>query len=423
LRNFRYISLHIHPLERPDVPVDGSTQDNFGRAEVKEHAFMRLSLATCAQFLSAIVLISVTLQVGLARERGPRVDVVCPAPPIPVKVEDKQVLVYELQVTNFDTVPLTLKKLQVFADTDKSPPLKTISDAALSAIMTEAGTITGGKDSQTIGPAKRAVVFLWIEIGSDQRIPASLSHRMVFVAGTPGEGGAAAETTLEDFPVAVSQDAVPLLTPPFAGVWAAGDGPSNDSGHRRSIAAIDGHIHSPERFAIDWVKVGPNGDSHNGTSRNENWWGYGEPILSVADGEVTQIVDGIPENTPRVLPKPVTLDNIAGNYVIVRIASNRYATFAHLQPGSIKVRLHEHVRRGDVLGRLGNSGNATGPHLHFQVTDGNSVLQSEGVPFIFDKFTYLGPGSDYEVDKHPSIPRERSIPGDNDVVEFPPAKK
>jgi murein DD-endopeptidase len=385
---------------------------------------MSLSLAAAARFFFALVLIFAMLQAGLARERGPRVDVVCPAPPIPVKVDDKQVLVYELHVTNFDTVPLTLKKLEVFADANRSQAIKTIADAALSAIMTEAGTINGAKDSPTIGAAKRAVIFLWIELGPDQGTPASLSHRMVFVAGVPTEGSAPTETTLEDFPVAVSQDAVPLLSPPFAGgVWLAGDGPSNDSGHRRSILAIDGHIYSPERFAIDWVKVGPNGDSHDGTARNENWWGYGEPILAVADGEVTQVVDGIPENTPRVLPKPVTLDNIAGNYIIVRIAANRYATFAHLQPGSIKVRVHDHVRRGDVLARLGNTGNATGPHLHFQVTDGNSVLQSEGVPFILEKFTYLGPGSDYELDKHPSIPRERSLPGNNDVVEFKSAKK
>jgi murein DD-endopeptidase len=385
---------------------------------------MRLSLAAAARFFFAFVLIFAMLQAGLARERGPRVDVVCPAPPIPVKVDDKRVLVYELHVTNFDTVPLTLKKLEVFADADRNQPIKTLADAALSAIMTEAGTINGAKDSPTIGAAKRAVIFLWIELGPGQRTPASLSHRMVFVAGVPTEGSAPTETTLDDFPVAVSQDAVPLLSPPFAGgVWVAGDGPSNDSGHRRSILAIDGHIYSPERFAIDWVKVGPNGDSHDGTARNENWWGYGEPILAVADGEVTQVVDGIPENTPRVLPKPVTLDNIAGNYIILRIAANRYATFAHLQPGSIKVRVHDHVRRGDALARLGNTGNATGPHLHFQMTDGNSVLQTEGVPFILEKFTYLGPGSDYELDKHPSIPRERSLPGNNDVVEFAPAKK
>jgi murein DD-endopeptidase len=384
---------------------------------------MRLLFAV-ARFFSAFGLILALQQAGLARERGPRVEVVCPAAPIPVKVEDKQALVYELHITNFDVVPLTLKQLEISADTDKSQPLKIIADAALSAIMTEAGSTSGAKDSQIIGPGKRAVIFLWIELGADRRTPVSLRHRMVFVAGVPSEGNAPTETTLEDFPVAVSQDAVPVLTPPFAGgVWAAGDGPSNDSGHRRSIFAIDGHIYSPERFAIDWVKVGPNGDSHDGTARNENWWGYGEPILAVADGEVTQIVDGIAENTPRVLPKPVTLDNIAGNYVIVRIAANRYVTFAHLQPGSIKVRVHDHVRRGDVLARLGNSGNSTGPHLHFQLTDGHSVLQSEGVPFVFEKFTYLGPGSEYEVDKHPSVPREHSIPGNNDVVEFAPVKK
>jgi hypothetical protein len=56
----------------------------------------------------------------------------------------------------------------------------------------------------------------------------------------------------------------------------------------------------------------------------------------------------------------------------------------------------------------------------FQLTDGNSVLQSEGVPFIFNKFTYLGPGSEYETDKHLAIPRDHSIPGNNDVVEIAP---
>jgi hypothetical protein len=66
---------------------------------------------------------------------------------------------------------------------------------------------------------------------------------------------------------------------------------------------------------------------------------------------------------------------------------------------------------------------ATAPHPHFQLTDGNSSLQSEGVPFIFDKFTHLGPGSQYETDKHRSMPRDHSIPANNDVVEVAPADK
>jgi murein DD-endopeptidase MepM/ murein hydrolase activator NlpD len=164
--------------------------------------------------------------------------------------------------------------------------------------------------------------------------------------------------------------------------------------------------------------VGPNGDSrHDGATRNENWWGWREPVLAVADGEITEVVDGIPDNTPKVLP-PVTLDNIAGNHLILKIAPNRYVTYAHLQNGSIKVRLHDRVRKADVLALLGNSGNTTGAHLHLQVTDQNSVLQAEGVPFVFGRFTYLGPGSDYEPNKHASAPWVQSIPPGDAVLEF-----
>ena len=397
---------------------------------------MRLSFAVKVRLFFTLAMVFGMLQAGTARERGPRVEVVCPSPPIPVKLAERNVLVYELHITNFDVVPLTLKRLEVFADADKSQPLKTISGDALSATMLEVGSGMGSsngvKESKIIGPGRRAVVFLWIELGLDKlgldiRPPSTLSHRLVCAAGAPGEGvgSATAESTLEDFQLPVSQDAVPVISSPFdGGTWVAGDGPANDSGHRRSISAIDGQIHIAQRFAADWVKVGSNGDSHHdGTTRNENWWGYGEPIHAVADGEVTQVLDGIPENTPRVLPKQVTLDNIVGNFVILRIAPNRYVTYAHLQTGSIKVAVHDHVTCGTVIARLGNTGQATAPHLHFQVTDGDAVLQSEGVPFIFANFTDLGPGSDYEADKHPSIPRTDSIPGKDEVVDFPLMKQ
>ncbi len=369
---------------------------------------------------------------GFARERGPRVEVVCPAPPIPVRIDTRQVLVYELHVTNFDAVPLTLKRLEVFANQEASTPLLTLADASLSATITQVGEAmampmskpdsgAAAKDARIIAPGSRSVIFLWIELPTTRSLPTTLKHRMVFSAA-----GSATDATLEDFQVPVSQDSVPTLAPPFnGGTWLAGDGPVNDSNHRRAITAIDGHTYSAERFAIDWVKVGPNGDSrHDGATRtkNDDWWGWGEPVLAVADGEITEVVDGIPDNTPRVLP-PVTLDNIAGNHIILQIAPNRYVAYAHLQNGSIKVHLHDHVHRGDPLALLGNSGNTTGAHLHLQVTDRNSVLQSQGVPFVFERFTYLGPGSDYELNKHVSLPWQNSIPPGNAVVQFDPVKK
>lgn len=368
--------------------------------------------------LLALICAFSTSQVAFARERGPRVEVVCPRPPIPVRIGERPALVYELHVTNFDKVPLTLSELKVFGDKDMAQPLESASGAVLAAMMVRVGTSEANKESQRIDPGRRAVVFLWIALEGDAPTPPRLRHRMVFVAcDTKETGTAGVLATLKDFPVEVSDEVVPVISSPFRdGVWVAGDGPANESGHRRSLLAIDGHVHAPERFASDWVKVGPNGDSHQGSARNEDYWAYGEPVLAVADGEVTQVQDGIVDNNPHVLPQQVTLDNILGNYIILRIAPNRYVTYAHLQKGSLRVALHERVARGSIIARLGNSGQATAPHLHLEVTDRNSGLEAEGVPFAFGQFTDFGPGSDFEVSKHPSIPRNHALPGKDEVV-------
>lgn len=380
-----------------------------------------------AAFVVLIALLFLTP--GGARERGPRVEVVCPAPPIPVTIGEKKVLVYELHITNFDTVRLMLKRIEIFVSPESNEPPITLEEDKLSAAMTRVGAAmmmssgsTGAADTREIDPGGRNVVFVWIELPPNRTVPASLRHRMIF-SSTPAGGDKAADATLEDFEVPVSQDSVPMLGPPFeGGIWFAGDGPVNNSNHRRSIFAIDGHIYLPERFAVDWIKVGPNGDSrHDGTTKNENWWGWGEPVLAVGDGTITQVVNEFPDNTPRFLP-PVTLDNIAGNHIILQIAPNRFVTYAHLQRGGIKVRVGDHVHRGDVLALLGNSGNTTGAHLHLQVTDGNSALQSEGVPFVFADFTYLGPGSDYP-EKQVSVPWVNSCPPGDGVLKFEAGRK
>ena len=83
-------------------------------------------------------------------------------------------------------------------------------------------------------------------------------------------------------------------------------------------------------------------------------------------------------------------ETVGGNHVIISLPNGHYAFYAHLQPGSIRVKPGEHVRRGQVLGLLGNSGNSDAPHLHFHISNGNSPMGSEGVPFLFDSFQVLG---------------------------------
>ena len=363
----------------------------------------------------------------IARERGPRVEVLCPWPPIPVPMGKTTILVYELHITNFDMVRLTINSIEVFGN-DSSESLITLANEKLSAALVRVGAAMASSppaanhDARMIDPGGRSVLFLWIELPANHAVPTMLKHRMVFSL-TPADAKNPIDAVLADFPVPVSQDPVPMLGPPFqGGIWLAGDGPVNDSNHRRSIFAIDGHIYSPERFAIDWEKIGANNDTrHGGTTRNENWWGWGERVLALADGDITEAVDQFPDNTPRVLP-PVTLDNIGGNHIILQISPNRFVTYAHLQKGSIRVRVGEHVRRGDVLALLGNSGNSTGAHLHLQLTDRNSVLESQGVPFVFSEFTYLGPGSEYP-EKQRAEPWRDSIPPGNGVLKFEGATK
>jgi murein DD-endopeptidase MepM/ murein hydrolase activator NlpD len=63
--------------------------------------------------------------------------------------------------------------------------------------------------------------------------------------------------------------------------------------------------------------------------------------------------------------------------------------YAHMKPGSVRVRVGQRVHRGQMLGQLGNSGNSATPHLHLQVQVAPSFV-SDGLPFVFNRFQFLG---------------------------------
>jgi hypothetical protein len=126
-----------------------------------------------------------------------------------VKLGEQQAFVYELHVTNFDSVPLTLNHLEVFADAENTQPLVAISGDGLSKLIIEVGANMHAKSSQTIAPGKRSVLFMFVTQPLGRQIPKVLRHRITFAAGAPS--GAATETVLEDFPVTVSKDPAPLL--------------------------------------------------------------------------------------------------------------------------------------------------------------------------------------------------------------------
>ena len=78
-----------------------------------------------------------------------------------------------------------------------------------------------------------------------------------------------------------------------------------------------------------------------------------------------------------------------GRQVVLRVGPGTYVIYAHMKPGSVRVRAGERVRRGQLLGKLGNSGNSATPHLHLQVQVRPSFA-SDGLPFVFERFRFLG---------------------------------
>lgn len=361
-------------------------------------------------------------QAARLAQRPARVEVSTPKAPIPVLADGKLVLVYELHVTNFGRGALSFSQLEVFDAAVGGAPLAAFGDSALNDVLQPVGG-SQSQDPHRLDPGRRTIVFLWLSFPPGAPLPTSLRHRITFdlldTADVRKDGGT--QAAIDSLVVAVSREPSLVIRPPLdSGEWLMGSGASNTSPHRRAVNAVAGGAHIAERFAIDWVKIGPNGNTYQGDEhRNESYWAFDQPVHSVAAGEVVAVVDSIADHTPHAALPPVTLATIAGNYVTVRIGPNRYATYAHLKRGSTRVRPRQRVKAGDVLGLLGDTGQATAPHLHFQITDGPSVLASEGIPFVFDRFHFLGYGKDFEESKHPNERRRRQLPVDGEVIGLP----
>src|SRR5918992_2830613 len=93
---------------------------------------------------------------------------------------------------------------------------------------------------------------------------------------------------------------------------------------------------------------------------------------------------------PGQFPAGIPIEQAPGNHVIIDMGHDEFAMYAHMIPGSVVVREGQFVRAGEKLGRLGNSGNTIVPHLHFQVMDRPSPLNSVGLPFVFDRMALQG---------------------------------
>jgi len=173
---------------------------------------------------------------------------------------------------------------------------------------------------------------------------------------------------------------------PVKGAWRVTcnwDGPDS---HREAYS---------QEFAFDLDQLDHNMEVVlNRKKPNEEYPCYGKEVVAVADGEVVDSFDQLPEN-------PSSCSDLSdeqiikfaqeygyvrlsgGNQVILKHSNEEYSFCAHLIPGSLKVKKGDSVKRGQILGKVGNSGNSDGPHLHFQLMDGPDKATARGLPCHF----------------------------------------
>jgi peptidase M23-like protein len=341
-------------------------------------------------------------------------------------------VVYELALTNTKAASARLGAVTVRAR--RGGVLARFRGARLLAQLRT--PLPAPADSLVIEPFAQRLLYVELAFRRRSAIPRSIMHRLAVRAASNPRATEPSPLRYTVAPLRIRVRRPVRLSPPLAGPgWVAANGCcATTSVHRGAVQSVNGSLFNAQRFAIDWVRIGADGRFVAGDPTDvRNHRSYGAPVRAVAPGRVVSALSRLPDQPPGQLPDPatITLETVDGNHVVQTLGDGRYAFYAHLQRGSVTVRPGQRVRRGQMLGRLGNSGNTSAPHLHLHVMDGRSVLGSDGLPFVFDRMEMTGKVSATEFDASASLegvfsprvfgrpqPRRDRLPLDLDIVSF-----
>ncbi|MGO9775878.1 MAG: M23 family metallopeptidase [Terracidiphilus sp.] len=330
-------------------------------------------------------------------------------PAIPFPGDDGIHVTYQLLLTNYQPFELRLIGYAVNSADQSCPDFSTnYAGDSLASLFISAGTPGPERihpHTPILKAGESAVLFVFLDFSASDCIPSEYSNTLNVERGD----SIGTPQTLQGPNLALSSIKALVLDPPLRGSnWWTPNGPADNSIHRRTLIALDGTAYYPEADAVDWVQLGTNGDTYSGDPHsNGSYFAYKSPVYAVADGVVAATLDGIPDNRPvqnePLEPAvPINIKTIGGNYVVENIGGGFYAFYAHLIVGTLKVSPGQVIHAGDTLGELGNSGNSTEPHLHFQVMDGPAPLEANGIPFVLDSWTHLTYEIIYDSEGKPS---------------------
>ncbi len=157
----------------------------------------------------------------------------------------------------------------------------------------------------------------------------------------------------------------------------------------------------------------------------KDYYCWDREVYASCDGIVVQAEDGYEERARTNLlsdianayknahsfdPEKDDVQRIAGNYIILKCGENVYAALVHLQKGSVQVAVGQSIKKGEMIGRVGHSGNSFAPHLHFQLMDKSDISTANGLPCAFETYEVCQNGEWKSV--------SNGIPANKDRIRF-----
>ena len=165
---------------------------------------------------------------------------------------------------------------------------------------------------------------------------------------------------------------------PFEGEWiAVNGGETPETSHSWGIIN--------QRYAFDFIAIEDLiGDEDETTEATYcDFATYGRNIFAPADGVVILTQDNIPDS--QIIGQiDEQSPDFRGNFVVIQHSPVEYSFLLHLIPGSVTVAPGDQVTRCERIGRCGNSGHSTQPHLHFHIQNTPIFHYGKGLKVNFD---------------------------------------
>ena len=299
-------------------------------------------------------------------------------------------LVYELQLVNFCSKPSRIISFEVL--NSKGGLVKSYTPAQLHSVMLNASAskvTKADKGGDSLSAGGTAILWMNLEFKDKESAPKELIHKIVIETEFSGKVRRFENAHSK---LAVEEKAPVVVGPPLkGGRWYASGGYAGNFGHRRALFPQGNRLVNAQRYAIDWLLMTEDDHVFKGDGKQcSQFPGYGKQLIAAADGTVVGVIDRYEDQVPNHPSGDQLAFYPGGNSAVIDIGDGNYAFYAHMKPGSVKVKEGQKVKRGDLIGDLGSSGNSSAPHLHFHVMDGPSILGSQGVPYVFDSFTVAG---------------------------------